>query len=236
MSRNETVAFHFDPDYSSGMDKLTHDGLDCPGKAAGRPKAADVEARTQELLHVAGELFLKNGYTKTSLEAIARAAHVAVRTIYVKFGGKAGLLHAVMAAKRDRFFGNQAMDTDTRPFRDIVDQFARQLHGMVTSPEAIELQRVVMAEAPANRELAEAYWNGGPRLTREMLARFFARPDIRAQLRADVPFDLLPGYLISCILGDFSKCFVRTHPYPQPVDSEYDLQRRMELFYRSVLP
>ena len=70
------------------MDKHMHDTAECAGKAAGRPKAADVEARTQELLQVAATLFLKNGYTKTSLESIARAAHVAVRTIYVKFGGK----------------------------------------------------------------------------------------------------------------------------------------------------
>jgi len=218
------------------MDKLTQDGLDCPGKSAGRPKAADVEARAQELLHIAGDLFLKNGYTKTSLESIARAAHVAVRTIYVKFGGKAGLLHAVMAAKRDRFFRSQPMDTDPRPFRAIVDDFATQLHSMVTSTEAIELQRVVMTEAPSNRELADAYWNGGPRLTREMLARFFNRPDIRAQLRPDLPYDLLPGFLISCIVGDFAKCFMFTHPEPRPVDTEHDLKRRLELFYRSVLP
>jgi AcrR family transcriptional regulator len=218
------------------MDKPTQEGLEPLCKAAGRPKAADVEARTQELLHIAGTLFLKHGYTKTSLEAIARAAHVAVRTIYVKFGGKAGLLHAFMAQKRDRFFGKQALDTDTRPFRAIVDEFAVQLHGMVTSPEAIELQRVVMAEAPTNPELADAYWNGGPRLTRDMLARFFDRPDIRAQLRPDVPFDLLPGFLIACILGDFSKCFVRAHLPARPVDTVHDMQRRLELFYRSVLP
>ena len=61
-------------------------------KSAGRPKAADAEARMHDLVHTAGMLFLKNGYTKVSLESIARQAHVAVRTIYVKFGGKAGLL------------------------------------------------------------------------------------------------------------------------------------------------
>jgi TetR/AcrR family transcriptional repressor of mexJK operon len=236
MSRNETVAFHLNPDYISAMDKLTHDGSDCPGKAPGRPKAADVEARTQELLHVAGELFLKNGYTKTSLEAIARAAHVAVRTIYVKFGGKAGLLQAVMAAKRDRSFRSQPMDTDPRPLREIVDEFALQFHEMVNSPEAIALQRVVITEAPTSPELAEVYWNGGPRLTREMLARFFARPDIRAQMRPDVPADLLPGYLISCILGDFATCFIHTHPSPRPNSTREDMMRRLELFYRGILP
>ena len=65
--------------------------LSCCGKPAGRPRAADMEARMENLLHTAGCLFLEKGYGKVSLEMIAREAHVAVRTIYVKFGGKAGL-------------------------------------------------------------------------------------------------------------------------------------------------
>ena len=236
MSRNETVAFHSCLDYISAMDKTKQDSLDTPGKTAGRPKAADIEARTQELLQVAAALFLKNGYTKTSLEAIARAAHVAVRTIYVKFGGKEGLLHAVMAAKRDRFFRIQPMETDTRPFRAIVDDFAAQFHSLIRSSEAVELQRIVLAEARTDPQLAEVFWNGGPRQTREMLARFFERPDIRAQLRPDVPLDLLPGFLLTCIMGDFTTCFMAANARGRSEQDRSDMPRRLELFYRSVLP
>jgi AcrR family transcriptional regulator len=217
------------------MDKSLHDPTDSTSKAAGRPKADEVEARMQELLDIAGRLFLKNGYTKTSLESIARAAHVAVRTIYVKFGGKAGLLHAVLASKRDQFFRSQPMDTDPRPFKEIVAEFARQMLELKNSQEAIEMQRVVMAEAPTNPELAEAFWNGGPRQTREMLGRFFARPEIRAQLRADLPFDLLPEYLMSCISGDQLCRFVFAKQQRTPEEMERELDRRLDLFYRSVL-
>ncbi|MGJ7914516.1 TetR/AcrR family transcriptional regulator [Massilia sp. LXY-6] len=213
-----------------------HAPIDPACKAAGRPKAADVEARMQELLNAAATLFLKNGYTKTSLESIARAAHVAVRTIYVKFGGKAGLLHAVLTAKRDRFFRSQAMQTDTRPFKEIVDEFGRNLYELLTSQEAIDMQRIVMAEAPTNPELAEAFWNGGPRQTRDMLARFFARPDIRAQLRADVPLDLLPSHLMSCIGGDQLCRFVFPPEKLSPEQARQELERRLDLFYRAVLP
>jgi AcrR family transcriptional regulator len=218
------------------MDNPTQDAFECPGKAAGRPKAADVEARTQELLQAAGELFLKNGYAKTSLEAIARAAHVAVRTIYVKFGGKAGLLNAVLAAKRDRYFRSQPMETDPRPLREVIDEFAHQLYELKNSPEAIEMQRVVMAEAPSNPELAEAFWSGGPGRLREMLANYFARPEIRAQLRPDVPFDLLPTHLMACISGDQLLCFMPQYRTRSPEDARHDLDRRLDLFYRSVLP
>ena len=218
------------------MDKPLHDPADCPGKAAGRPKANEVEARTQDLLQTAAALFLKNGYTKTSLESIARAAHVAVRTIYVKFGGKAGLLRAVLADKRDSFFRSQPMQTDTRPLKDIVDDFARNMYELLASEEAIEMQRVVMAEAPTNPELAEAFWNGGPRLTREMLASFFARPDIQAQMRPDVPVDLLPGHLMACINGDQLCRFVFPQQKRTRKEALLELDRRLALFYRSVLP
>jgi TetR/AcrR family transcriptional repressor of mexJK operon len=211
------------------------DNPDTSCKAAGRPKAAEVEARTQELLQTAGALFLKNGYTKTSLESIARAAHVAVRTIYVKFGGKAGLLHAVLADKRHRFFRSQPMQTDTRPFKEIVDEFARNMYELLTSQEAVDMQRIVMAEAPTNPELAEAFWNGGPRQTREMLGRFFARPDIRAQLRDDIELDLLPGHLMGCIAGDQLCRFVFPPEKQPPEQAHRELERRLALFYRAVL-
>lgn len=213
-----------------------HDAAECSGKAAGRPKAADVEARTQELLQAAAALFLKNGYTKTSLEAIARAAHVAVRTIYVKFGGKEGLLAAVLAAKRHRFFGSQPMETDTRPLREIVDDFAHQMYALITSQEAIDLQRIVLAEAPTNPELAEAFWNGGPLKTREMLARFFARPEIRAQMRPDVPLDLLPCHLMATITGEMIMNLMRPQRLVDQDKARRDLEGRLELFYHSILP
>jgi TetR/AcrR family transcriptional repressor of mexJK operon len=218
------------------MDKPLHDSAECPGKAAGRPKAADVEARTQELLQVAASLFLKNGYTKTSLESIARAAHVAVRTIYVKFGGKAGLLDAVLFAKRHRFFRNQPMETDNRPFREVVGDFARQMHELINSQEAVDMQRIVLAEAPTNPELAEAFWNGGPRQTREMLARYFARPEVRAQLRPDVPLEVLPSHLMANICGEQMMRFLRPEEKLSLEQARVELDQRMELFFRSVLP
>jgi len=81
------------------------------GSAAGRPRAADLEARMQNLVATAARLFSEKGYTKVSLEMIAREAHVAVRTIYVKFGGKTGLFNAVLTSGRARFMPISAIWT-----------------------------------------------------------------------------------------------------------------------------
>ncbi|MBQ5947163.1 TetR/AcrR family transcriptional regulator [Massilia sp. ST3] len=204
-------------------------------KSAGRPKASEVEARTQELIHVAGGLFLKHGYTKVSLEAIAREARVAVRTIYVKFGGKAGLLKAALVARRERFFPAGSMEEDTRPLRAILDDFARVFYALLCESDAVALQRVVIAESGSNPELADTFYEAGPRMTREMLDRFFARADVRAQLREDLPFDQLPPYLISCINGDPLGRFLFPDQEPCGEEAERLLAQRMELFYRSVL-
>jgi TetR/AcrR family transcriptional repressor of mexJK operon len=205
------------------------------GKAAGRPKACDVEARMHELIETAGCLFLKNGYTKVSLEAIAREAHVAVRTIYVKFGGKAGLLNAVMASRRDRFFRATDMDTEGRPFKEVVDGFARHFLDLLNSQEALSLQRVVIAEAPSNPELAETFFEAGPRLTRDMLDRFFARPDVRAQLRPDLPFDQLPALLLGCIHGDQTTRLIFPPSRAPRAELQRQLDERLAVFYRGVL-
>ncbi|WP_429207094.1 TetR/AcrR family transcriptional regulator [Massilia sp. UYP11] len=204
-------------------------------KSAGRPKASEVEARTQQLIEAAGCLFLRHGYTKVSLEAIAREARVAVRTIYVKFGGKAGLLRAVLASRRERMFAGHSMDADTRPLREIVDDFARHFYDLLVDPDTMAMQRVVIAEAASNPELAEAFYEGGPRLTREMLQRFFSRPDIRSQLRDDVPLDLLPIHLIGCISGDPIGRFLFPETTPTREQAQCELAARLELFYASVL-
>lgn len=207
-----------------------------PGlRGAGRPKARDVEARTQDLIDVAAQLFLQNGYTRTSLEAIARAARVAVRTIYVKFGGKAGLLEAVLVSRRDQFFQMRNMEHDTRPLRDVVDDFARQFFDLLCNEQLIAMQRVVIAEAPGNPELADTFYGAGPRLTRDMLQRFFARPDVRAQLRADLPFEQLPAFLTSWIAGDPIGRLVFPHAQPPREEAHRLLAGRLEMFYRAVL-
>ncbi|MCA1854521.1 TetR/AcrR family transcriptional regulator [Massilia oculi] len=205
-----------------------------PVKSAGRPKASEVEARMRELIEVAGCLFLRHGYTGVSLETIAREARVAVRTIYVKFGGKAGLLKAVLAARRERLLPVTTMDSDQRPVREVIDEFAGYFYAMLCEPDAMTLQRVVTAEAGSNPELAQAFYDAGPRLTREMLERYFARPEVRAQLRPGLPLAQLPSCLIACIHGDPVLRFLFPGSEPAPEEARRLLAERLELFYRSI--
>lgn len=204
-------------------------------KTAGRPRAADIEARHQNLIDCAGQLFLRLGYDKVSLELIAREAHVAVRTIYVKFGGKAGLFQAVLEANRDKFMSCLHMEDDQRPLKEIIGEFAEHFYEMITAPDALEVQRMVVAEAKSSPELAHTFFDAGPRQSRETLAILFARPDIRAQLREDLPYELLPGHLLNCIIGDFFSRFLFGPPAEAHDEVMRKLHQRLGLFYHSVM-
>jgi len=188
-----------------------------------------------DLVHTAGALFLKNGYTKVSLESIARQAHVAVRTIYVKFGGKAGLLSAALEQRRDSFFGSGEMLADQRPLKQIVDSFGERFLDLMASPDVIAMQRVVMAEAADNPELASTFYEHGPRRTNDMLTDFFARPDILAQLRDGITPVQAAKHLVSCVKGDQLRCFLFARPDETRAQALEKLHQRLDLFYHGVL-
>ena len=210
----------------SPLDDTIIDSETSCGKAAGRPRATDMEARNQHLLETAGKLFIEKGYSKVSLEMIAREAHVAVRTIYVKFGGKVGLFNTVIASGRSRYFPVADMDADQRPLEQILGDFGLQLLQLLSHPHVIRLQRMVIAEAGSNPELARTFDQAGPGLTLELLKRVFARADIKIRFRANVPPDTLSTHLLSCIMGDRLKHLMFE---PETVPSEAELRHKVAL-------
>ncbi len=209
----------------------------CYGKAAGRPRAADKEARQLALLHTATRLFLEKGYSKVSLEMIAREAHVAVRTIYVKFGGKAGLLSAVITQGRARFFADMtSMETDPRPLEEILQDFAPRFLELVSLPSFVSLHRMVVAEAKSTPELAETFYQAGPLQSREQLWRLFGRPEIRARLRPELSLEVLAVHLINCLVGDLmSRMLFPPDHSPTMDELRKQAAEGVDLFLRSVL-
>jgi AcrR family transcriptional regulator len=64
-----------------------------PGRDLRAARVAETEER---ILRAARELFVSGGYAATTLAAVAEAAGVAARTVYVRFGTKAALLRRVI--------------------------------------------------------------------------------------------------------------------------------------------
>jgi AcrR family transcriptional regulator len=131
-------------------------------RKSGRPLRADALKLREQILHVATELFLEQGYGSTSIDAVAVRAGVSKRTFYDRFQDKATLFAAVV---------HRIID-DIRPPPSVpllaganLPKILRRLAGLILqaalSPQAIALHRLVTGESSRFPELASAVENDG---------------------------------------------------------------------------
>jgi len=143
-------------------------------------RTRQVERTEERILASATELFLVNGYVATTLAAVAEAADVGVRTVYVRFGTKAELLKRVV---------DVAIVGDTLP----VDVMGREWAAVATSAptlaERIDAMAVgargimgraggvlaVAQEAAVMEPLIEEQWRLGREATRNSLGTILTK-------------------------------------------------------------
>jgi TetR/AcrR family transcriptional repressor of mexJK operon len=126
-------------------------------RRGGRPSREQSAKLEDKILDAAAALFFSEGYGATSVEEIARRARISKRTFYARFEDKAAAFRAVVRRVILRL----------RPAAIVVDQLfkgsnveevLRRLAPIILraslSPEALALQRVVLAEAARFPELA----------------------------------------------------------------------------------
>ena len=113
----------------------------------GRPK--DLEKRAA-ILAAAKRLFPMAGFEGTSMDAIAAEAGVSKLTVYSHFTDKETLFVAAIRARCQDQVPDFLFDVDTSgPVRGQLEAIARAFLGLVTSPEAISLHRLLTASGSA---------------------------------------------------------------------------------------
>ena len=105
-------------------------------------RAARVAQNEERIVRAAHELFARNGYQATTLTAVADAAGVAHRTVYVRFGTKAALLKRVI---------DVALVGDLAP----VDVVSREWYRAATTAPTLDA-RIAAVAAGSTRLLASA--------------------------------------------------------------------------------
>jgi len=124
-------------------------------RRGGRPSRAAAERLGETILDAATELFLRDGYGVTSIEAIARRARISKRTFYSRFQDKAALFGAVVhrVVERLRPAGDATL-FEGRSLEEILIRLAEVILRAVLTPDALALHRLVVAEATRFPELA----------------------------------------------------------------------------------
>ncbi|HTU53801.1 MAG TPA: TetR/AcrR family transcriptional regulator [Acetobacteraceae bacterium] len=129
-------------------------GLRARPRRSGRPSAVIAARLPALLLDAAETLFLAQGYSATSLEQVASEAGATKRTIYAKFGDKAGLFSAmaerVVERRRAWVSGECVGATVDERLLD----FGKRLLALALAPDVLSLHRVLVAEAHRFPQLA----------------------------------------------------------------------------------
>lgn len=157
------------------------------------------------LLDAAQALFLAQGYGETTVEQIARRIGATKRTVYAKFGDKAGLFAAMTRRLVDR---NRAWLNDDIAGTTVDERlrhFGMRLLAQVAEPDILALHRVIVAETHNFPELALLVDQLASTGVRHRLAQILAHEAAQGFLQiedAELSAEFLIGmFLHSAILG-----------------------------------
>jgi AcrR family transcriptional regulator len=118
-------------------------------RGAGRPTREQAEARHQELLDAALDLFLERGFELTTIEMVATRVSMTRRTVYALYPDKAALFRTAVQRAIERQIVPQ--DTlagfDKGDLTETLERVARLRIAQVMTPNGLRLQRIINTES-----------------------------------------------------------------------------------------
>ncbi len=119
-------------------------------------------AKRRAILDAATDCFLRDGYARTSVDAVAAAAGVGKQTVYAHFGDKEHLFLAAVDAARARVAGpggatRPGPHPDPADPRGGLDDLAGVIVDAVVDPTLSALRRLTISELPHHPELQEQW-------------------------------------------------------------------------------
>ncbi len=169
---------------------------------AGRPTREQARQRHQELLDCALDVFLANGFERSTMDAIATSTGMAKRTIYGLYPDKAALFRAAVQRAVDRWIvpieDLYAVETDD--LEETLIAIAKMRLESFTSPAGVALQRVLNAEGYRFPDLFRLAYEQGTRPALKFIADVLARHAATGSIEID-DAELLGTAFLSMVVG-----------------------------------
>ncbi|NMH60019.1 TetR/AcrR family transcriptional regulator [Alteromonas ponticola] len=171
-------------------------------KNVGRPKS---EEKRQQILDAAVDLFLSHGVTATSMDAVAKASGVSKQTVYSHFANKDDLYTAAIESKCQEYWlapeDLGCCDGETDGLKHTLELVGVQLLRLLSDPQVISMFRIVISEAKNAPEVAQLFYQAGPRKSVEDIAHLFHKAS-KGLLTMDDSISLAIQFL-NLLKGDF---------------------------------
>ena len=138
--------------------------------------AAMPPTKKELIIEASRKLFLKLGFSATSMDAIASEAGVSKRTVYSHFQNKEALFEGIVISMCQEL-GPPWVAAPFGPPEEVLSAYGRILLDRIFHPEMAALLRVVVAESAQFPDLGEVFWEKGPGLLMKQIAAYLAELD-----------------------------------------------------------
>ena len=193
------------------------------------------DARPEEIVAAALEVFVERGFAATKLEDVARRAGVTKGTIYLYFANKEALFKAVVRETIVPVIaeGEVLARSFTGTARELFERLVRDYWRLVGETALAGIPKLMMAEAGNFPALARFYYEEvarrGQRLVSSVLERGIKAGEFR---RVDLPVasKLAMAPLMHAVVARraFSACV------PEPFDINQYLTTHIDLFLHGI--
>jgi TetR/AcrR family transcriptional regulator, mexJK operon transcriptional repressor len=205
-------------------------------RGAGRPTAAQAEARQEELLDTSLDLFLEHGFELATIEMIAARVRMTKRTVYARYADKASLFRAAVQRAIERQIVPQAVleGLDQGDLAETLEAIARLRIGQVMTANGLRLQRIINTESYRFPEIFTASYEQSGKPVVDFVAKLLDRASTAGNITPINP-DLAASAFMSMVVGGQVRGIVGGHP---PTEKELDEKVRftVRLLLDGLLP
>ncbi|MBP2368544.1 TetR/AcrR family transcriptional regulator [Pseudonocardia parietis] len=181
-----------------------------PRRGAGRPTREQAEARHEELLDAALDLFLERGFELATIEMIAARVSMTKRTVYARHPDKAALFRAAVQRAIERHVVPREVleSLDDGDLADTLVAIGRLRIDQVMTPNGLRLQRIINTESYRFPEIFASNVEQSARPVVDFVAGLLDRA-IAAGEVAPTNTGLAASTFMSMVVGGQARAIVR---------------------------
>ncbi len=185
----------------------------------------------------AQRLFLRHGFSRTSMDAIAAEAGVSKQTVYSYFRCKDDLFCEMIAQECQRHAPGEALlEGASLTLDEALARIGQGFIDMISSPRGLAIHRLVMEEAPRHPKVARMFYESGPQRMQGVLVRYLQRQAALGVLAID-DADRAASDFFSLVKGRYHlRMQLQVKPLPTAREIAQHLQQTIAVFRKAYKP
>lgn len=150
-----------------------------------RPASTRKDQRRDAILAVAAQVFFEEGFQAASMSNIAARLGGSKGTLYSYFDSKEALFEAHIRETCGRIATEVFEFSDNLPARAALTELGQRFLDLILSDWAVRTLQIIIAEARRSPDLARMFFQAGPLVARQRLARFLEVAASRGEVDID---------------------------------------------------